>query len=274
VVFPYPSLEPPDPVEIGISSGFPFVLHGSRRLFFPKNWTRSKVEKTYRSFVEQENIIGEGEKYPRPLAKTPHQYMGGPVKVESGDVVVDIGAAEGLFSLNIAERASKIVLIENDSQWFAPLERTFEPFQDKTVIVKKAVGDRDSRHSIRLSTALRDVPDDRVFVKMDIEGAEVSVVDASRDLLGSPRDIRWACCTYHRANDADALEKIFRSEGYSTEFSDGWMLFLHHRLEPPFFRHGVIRAWRPFHLGFGEVTAVRRIADCSCFAREERDAPK
>lgn len=81
-------------------------------------------------------------------------------------------------------------------------------------------------------------------VEMDIEGAEIPVVSASRDYLRWDKDIRFACCTYHNAGDAEALECLFREAGYFTEFSDGWMLPTARHLSPPYFRRGVIRAWR------------------------------
>ena len=164
--------------------------------------------------------------------------------IKEGDVIVDVGADEGLFSLDVAERASRIVLFENDPQWFAPLERTFAPWADKTLLVRKTVGDGDTRHSVRLATILRDIPGNGFFVKMDIEGAEVPVISASSDFLRWDKDIRLACCTYHNAGDAESLERLFREAGYLTEFSDGWMLPTSRHLSPPYFRRGVIRAWR------------------------------
>lgn len=246
-IFPYPAVRKLETVEIGREGkwGYPYVSHHGKRLYFPKTWTPARMEDTYRIFVEKENItaksVGDNEGY---ILKMPHKYQGGCVYVKEGDIIVDVGAAEGLFALDVVERVSRIVLFENDPQWFGPLEHTFAPWADKTFLVRKTVGDRDTRHSIRLASALHDLPGDRFFVKMDIEGAEVPVVSASRDFLSWDKDIRLACCTYHNAGDAEILERLFRETGYFTEFSDGWMLPTARRLSPPYFRKGVIRAWR------------------------------
>ncbi len=240
-IFPYPTIRKLETVEIGREGKLPYVLHHGKRLFFPKSSTPARVKNTYRTFIEKENIVSvSGEN--GFLAKTPHAYQGGSVCIKEGDVIVDVGAAEGLFSLDVAERASRIVLFENDPQWFAPLERTFAPWADKTLLVRKTVGDGDTRHSVRLATILRDIPGNGFFVKMDIEGAEVPVISASSDFLRWNKDIRLACCTYHNAGDAKSLERLFCEAGYFTEFSDGWMLPTARRLSPPYFRRGVIRA--------------------------------
>lgn len=59
---------------------------------------------------------------------------------------------------------------------------------------------------------------------MDIEGAEVSALLASEDLLQN-NNVRCAICTYHKKDDASRLEEIFRENGYQTSFSNGHMIF-------------------------------------------------
>ena len=244
-MIPYASVRKLGEVEAGRegTNGFPYVVHKGKKLFFPKKWTPARALKCYREFVERENITSVGsDGY---LRKMPHQYQSEKVHVKKGDVVVDVGAAEGLFSLDVAELASKIYLFENDPLWFPALERTFEPFASKTTIIRKTVGACDSRKSILLSTALQNDVGKRTFVKMDIEGGEVGVIEGSRDFLREGKgDIQLACCTYHRKDDATVLERIFREEGFETEFSDGYMLVFSRRLDYPYFRKGIIRAWR------------------------------
>lgn len=250
-IFPYPLLRHLGKVQCGrdAASGLPYVLHKERKLFFPKEWTEERIVSTYRAFIERENITAmDGDGY---LAQTPHQYQSERCHVQDGDVVVDVGAAEGLFSLDVADKASKIYLFENDPAWLVPLKKTFAPYEEKTRIIAKTVSGQDTRHSIRLDTALKGETAMRVFVKMDIEGAEVPVIEASQDFLAMRRNLCLACCTYHRAGDADSLEKAFRNLGYATEFSAGWMLALSRQLSFPYFRKGVIRAW------LGETQASR-----------------
>lgn len=241
VIFPYPSCARLDHVESGLDarSQLPYVVHKGNCLYFPRTWSVRDAENTYRNFIETENILGGGY-----TAKAPHQYQTDTFCVNAGDVVVDVGAAEGLFSLDVAERASKLYLFESDFIWREPLRRTFAPYAEKTVIIPKWVSDRNSRNSIRLDTALAEEKGRPIFIKMDIEGSEVMVVESSKLFLMSEQSVRLACCTYHRADDARRLECLFHEMQYRTEFSSGFMLNLRRHLDPPYFRHGLIRASR------------------------------
>ena len=78
---------------------------------------------------------------------------------------------------------------------------------------------------------------------MDIEGYEKIVIEDNLSLFSQNIDIRLSCCTYHRQTDADDLNTLFKSLGYDTEFSDGYILFSsENNLVPPYFRKGLIRA--------------------------------
>lgn len=98
----------------------PFVTHDGKKLFFPENWEKSRVVFAYADYINSESLTGKGIK-----ERSPHQYQSDGFKVEDGDVLVDVGCAEALFALDVIDRVSKVYLIENDKQWFKPLEQTF-----------------------------------------------------------------------------------------------------------------------------------------------------
>ena len=80
---------------------------------------------------------------------------------------------------------------------------------------------------------------------MDIEGAEESVIQESKEFLTSQNKIKLACCTYHRARHAETISSLLKDLGYTFEFSNGYMLFpLDKNQQPPYFRKGLIRATR------------------------------
>ena len=54
-----------------------------------------------------------------------HFYEVPETRVQSDDVVADCGAAEGIFSLLVQERARQVYAIEPAPHWTASLERTF-----------------------------------------------------------------------------------------------------------------------------------------------------
>ena len=238
--FPYAQVRKLERVESGRDPdrGLPYVVHRGRRLYFPATWTERRAEEAYRGYVENECLLGGGYRQ-----KAPHQYQTDAFRVQEGDVVVDIGAAEGLFALDVADQAGRIYLFECDPVWKAPLAATFAPFGDKVRIVNRRVGGGQSRGEVRLDGFLDREAGGRFFLKMDIEGAETAVVEACRDFLVREDRVRLCCCTYHRQGDAERLESLLNGMGYRTAFSDGYVLFSRDRqLGKPYFRRGLIRA--------------------------------
>ena len=47
------------------------------------------------------------------MRKSPHSYVNDTFKVEAGDVVLDVGSAEGLFALDNIELATKVYVFES-----------------------------------------------------------------------------------------------------------------------------------------------------------------
>lgn len=241
VCFPYPQRKKMESVlaEWDTRKNLPFVWHGAKRLYFPRDWTTEKAEETYRYFVEVENLLGGGY-----AATAPHQYQTETFRVQDGDVVLDVGAAEGLFALDVIEKAQKVFIIEADDKWREALQATFDPYRDKTVILHRMVSDRDADQSVRLDSLLQQVEYTGLFIKMDIEGGEKKVINSSRNLLCQEKDIRLVATTYHHHDDAEQLRFLLENMGFSTHYSDGYMLFLFDKLTPPYFRKGLIRAVR------------------------------
>ena len=243
-VFPYEQLKRSEPFECGYDRrhGMPYVIHNGKKLYFPKDFSVERTEKNYRKYIETENLLGGNY-----TKKMPHCYQSERFKVNVGDVFVDVGAAEGLVALDVIDKVSKVYIIESERRWLKALKATFEPYKEKCVIVQKLVTDHDGRNSVTLERLLKNEVDHQIFVKMDIEGYEKKVLGASKEFLSQRENIRLSCCTYHFEDDAQTLADLFEQLGYHYEFSDGWMLFDKYDkslLKPPFFRHGVIRAWK------------------------------
>lgn len=243
-LFPYEKLKGLEMVECGYDRHYhlPFVIHDKKRLYFPKGYSVEDVERMYRTYIEKENLLGGNY-----TKKMPHCYQSEHFKVNEGDVFVDVGAAEGLVALDVIDKVSKVIIIESDRRWIKALRATFAPYKTKCVILRKLVTDHDGRNTITLEQLLKKETDCSIFVKMDIEGFEKKVIGAAKDFLISHDGIKLACCTYHYGEDAQKLAMLFDQMGYHYEFSDGWMLFDKYDntlLKPPFFRHGLIRAWK------------------------------
>ncbi len=215
----------------------PFVMHKANRLYFPKWMTPDDALKSYRYFLEEEGITGDGI-----LSKHPHCYQTQDFKVEKGDVVLDIGCSEALFALDVADQAAEVYVFETLRHWRKPNMATFAPFGDKVHIVNKFVGGETKGNVVRLVDAVTGCSaDTSFFIKMDIEGGERTVIDSSAEFLKSHR-VKLACAAYHRQDDAEWLAKKLKSLGFEVSFSDGYALPLMKGFSYPYFRKALIRA--------------------------------
>ena len=242
IMFPYPErMAGPGVLETstGVEKGLPYVMHNLRsKLFFLKNTNKADMLGKYQELVDREGLLGTGK-----LAKSPHCYQDGEFRVENGDVLLDVGCAEAVFSLDNIDIASKVYLFESSPEWCKPLQLTFAPYGEKVVLVNKLVSDRtDNDNTTLLDVVKADVKDGvHFFVKMDIEGWERIVISGNEDFFTSAK-IKLSCCVYHRQDDAQIIESMLKQKGYKTRFSDGWMLPAMNGIHYPYFRHGVIYA--------------------------------
>ena len=229
-VFSFPGREKYDTLAVEVhvdDEGFPWVDHGGRRLYFRRGTTSAQVAALYRRLLEEQDPA------------SPHCYRAGGGEAREGDVLLDVGSAEGIWALEGVERASSVILFEVEPAWAAALERTFAPWRDKVKIINKFASDVDDGHSVSLDTVVRELSGP-LLLKIDVEGAEERVLEGAREALAR-LDTRAVICTYHRGGDHGKLSDVMRTQGYDVATSGGWMLFVHDRnLQPPFFRRGLI----------------------------------
>jgi predicted RNA methylase len=231
-MIPYELHVDPAAASVGWDSdaGCGYALHEGKRLYFIRGRSEDAVRRSYASLLREQ------------LAESPHRYTDATCDVEAGDVVVDVGAAEGIFALSVIERASKVYLVECEPSWIDALRLTFAPYRDKVEIVAKYVADRsDGQNRTTLDDLLQGRP--AHFIKADIEGAEMELLrGAERTLAGTGR-IKLALCAYHNESDADEMRTYLEARGFDTRFSPHFMI-LHQdlRLRAPWLRQGVLRA--------------------------------
>lgn len=240
LIFPYKKIKSMDAPVAAMDSevNMPYVIHNGKRLYFPSQIKLEQAKYLYRNYIENECILGGCYR-----EKEPHKYESESVKVADGDLLLDIGCAEALFTLEHIEKIKKAYLVESDPYWADALNATFKPYADKVTIVQKYISDKDTEESTTLETLLKNEVTDNIFIKMDIEGCEHLVIKSSVKFLASIKNAKIACCTYHRGNDFNEISALLKGNGFSIEASDGYMIFpLGDELRPPYFRKGVLRA--------------------------------
>jgi predicted RNA methylase len=235
-IFPYSFSHDYSPEKIKVHpdplNRMRYVVHDGKKLFFRESWSIRRIQRAYADLSrEQDNI-------------SPHKYLAGDFIAGSEDVIADIGAAEGNFSLSVIEKVRKIYLIEYDPEWIKALEATFSPWKDKTEIINKYVADFDDDKHITLDTLLS-TRADITFLKIDVDGNEQKVLDGAPLFLSGNRNMKIAICTYHKSNDEEDFMSLFEKKGFTVKPSRGYMIhYYDKKLSTPFLRRGLIRAVR------------------------------
>lgn len=205
-----------------------YVLHCGHKLFFKKYSTKKTVKSYYTGLCQEQH------------SGSPHQYLTDSFNVDENSIVADIGAAEGNFSLSIVEKVKSIYIFESDENWILPLKKTFEPWKDKVFIVNKFVSDINDKSNISLDAYFQDkeLPN---FLKLDVEGFEDQIIQGGKTILNN--NCKIALCTYHQHGDDVKFKNYFDELGFTSVFSDGYMLFLDDisNFAPPYIRRGVLR---------------------------------
>ncbi len=199
---------------------------GDRRLFLGEN------EKDSRDYLEETEYWLEGD--------TPHRYLDKDydgIDILEDAILLDIGAAEGYFGVKHYDKCKKVYFFEYDQRWLQYLRRTCETL-DRAEIVEGFVGDTDG--TIRLDDFFKGRSEKPNIIKMDVEGAEGSVLRGMGDLLYDDNPLTLLICTYHRQEDWDRYYEMLKGK-YRISHSKGyyWNLQDPH---PPFFRRGIMRA--------------------------------
>lgn len=189
--------------------GMSYVPYKGRRMFFPRTWDEGRIVSYYRSLVMEQD------------RRSPHCYDKESYGVKEGDIVVDAGAAEGIFALDCIERAAKIYLIEADPEWIEALEQTFREDRDKVQIV---FGFLDCVHEgdhVSLDKLFES--EDLGYIKMDIEGAEKAALEGASATLERCKNMRCAICSYHCKEDEEYIRHTLEAHGFTTDTSMGYM---------------------------------------------------
>jgi hypothetical protein len=207
-----------------------FVLLDGKKLYFKKRWSKRRIRVSFNELLKEQD----------PLC--PHCYENESFNFRNGDVLADIGAAEGNFALSVVEKASRIILFESSKEWIEPLNATFEPWKDKVTIVKKFVSDVNNPNCTRLDDFFA-AEEKLSFLKIDVEGAESLVLSGCKRILQTQRPLKVAICTYHKADDEQEFKELLTTYGFETSHSDGYMLvYTDRKLKAPYLRRGLVRA--------------------------------
>jgi len=199
-------------VERDMKTKLPYVMHQGKKLFFPEHFSSDKVRTEYlRLLIEQD-------------PESPHRYIPS-YETLKDRVLLDVGAAEGIFALDTIEQVNRVFLFEYEEFWQEALRQTFQPWQEKVTIVRKFVSDRTENVNVSIDDFLSGRELERLFIKMDIEGAERKALQGARITLQSASDIYLSICGYHRKGDPEYIKGFLKEYGFSHIFAPGYLLW-------------------------------------------------
>lgn len=159
-----------------------------------------------------------------------HNYEIPETKVTSEDIVVDCGAAEGLFSLVIKDRCKFLYIIEPLSYFVESLKKTFKETANSEIIPvavgeeRKQVYITDNGMGTQITKEVTpqfvsmDTIDNLFFhankkityIKADLEGYEIEMLKGAR-LTIEKYHPKIAITTYHKADHASLITSFLKN---------------------------------------------------------------
>ena len=204
------------------SNQLPFVFHNNKKLYFPRTLKLPEVEKTYKQLLAEQDEC------------SPHRYFNSYDELK-GKIFLDIGAAEGIISLNVIDFVEHVFLFEYDENWIEALNATFAQYKNKVTIVKKFVSNINDENKLTIDRFLEGKMLNNLVIKMDIEGEEFFALQGANKTFNNAKDIKLSICTYHRRDDFEKITSLFFNRGLLYNHSNGRLF---HENE---FRIGLVR---------------------------------
>ena len=229
-----------DEVFTDEQTGLPYIwfetIEGrKKKMYYPKVGDSTMIKKA------------DGKRYVRnvlqeQLPTSPHLYITGKHKIKNGDILIDAGVCEGNFALRYIDVCSRIYLFESDPKWLEPLYHTFGEYSKKVVLIPKYLSNINYGNKVSLDDSVR-VNGKSIFLKMDIEGAEIEALHGAKNLLKNNR-VKASICSYHNPDDLWKIKSIFHKHNYKTWTSEGYMVFTWDKdiLSRADFRKGIVYA--------------------------------
>jgi FkbM family methyltransferase len=159
-----------------------------------------------------------------------HYYQKKHTEVIAGEVLLDIGAAEGLFSLTVANLCKSILLVEPNDYFVKALNRTFAPYKEKVSIFNVAVGSQNGEivfnpdsligritpgNTLGTKKPLRKIDDvvtdiPITYLKADLEGFETEMLRGAEKTIKSNRP-KIAITAYHKENNTNEIISLIKT---------------------------------------------------------------
>jgi hypothetical protein len=227
-------------------SNMRYCLYKGKKMFFPKSWTEKLIKRYMWMICPSLKKRNNNETSAEQDLESPHRYTDEKLTVEENDILLDLGAAEGIFALDNIEKIKQAYLFECDQLWIEALEKTFEPWKDKVIIIKKYVSDKTAGDYVALDDFFTEFSKGGgLFIKADLEGFETAMLHGAQRLLQDINNLKLAITTYHRANADRELNEILTGYGFTTSYTNKHIFpYWEADWDDNYMRKGIIRAYK------------------------------
>lgn len=154
-----------------------------------------------------------------------HYYQKEHTEVQAGEILLDVGTAEGLFPLTVVDKCRQIFLVEPHPLLYRALRRTFAAFDGKVTIIHSAAGNQQgelyfeggsltgqlsaragSGEKVPVNKIDSLIPADQpiTYLKADIEGFELPMLQGAAETIRRNKP-KIAVTTYHTENEPEAI---------------------------------------------------------------------
>ncbi len=165
-----------------------------------------------------------------------HYYRYKNTDVENGEIILDIGTAEGLFPLVVIDKCEHIYMVEPSKVFCNALIQTFSEYSNKTTFFNNAVGSIDDEVYFNEDSLAGQISENQTdggkiqlrkidtlmkdkkitFLKADIEGFEQEMLLGAENTIKNNKP-KIAVTTYHKENNP--LEIINLIKSYVPEYN-------------------------------------------------------
>jgi FkbM family methyltransferase len=160
-----------------------------------------------------------------------HYYQKDKTVVTKGEIILDIGTAEGLFPLTVVDYCQHIYMIEPSKIFLGCLQKTFDNYTDKISLFNVAVGNQEGRipfdensldgkvaldteqssYEIEIRKIDTLMENKKItYLKADIEGFEYEMLKGAEETIKKNKP-KIAITTYHTQNNPKEIISLIKS---------------------------------------------------------------
>lgn len=193
------------------------------KLYWPKSFSKGRLDQIISETFDENDW---------------HYYQKEHTKVESNEILLEIGAAEGLFPLTVLNKCKHVYLVEPSKTFYNCLNKTYANHLDKVTIFNSAVGNINGEIAFNedsfdgMISESNDADSEKIqinkidnlfkngekitYMKADIEGFEEEMLKGAEQTIKRNKP-KIAITSYHKQNEPNEIIALIK--GFVPEYN-------------------------------------------------------